>query len=438
MTRTLASASWFDLARHDVRSTMPAALQPSMQNGILERVFYDALLPEFLYPAIADNEPWQANMGDTQTKTRTGLLSPKTTPITGSDPSASTYGLEQWSVTMDQYGDAIDTNMLTSAMTLQSQFLRNIQTLGIGAGQSLNQLARNKLYGAYAGGRTYCTTAGTSDTALIVKDVSGFSTVLVNGVPTAVSSTNPLTVTIAGVANTVTGVNAGTLTLTLGTARVDVAGDYVVAANSPVSFRAGGSARNSDFDMTSADTATLALYRQAVVRLRKQNVPTVGGNYIAHITPDTESQLFADPDFKQAYQGRGDSAVYRDLSIGTFAGLDWVRNNETPVAVGGSGANVNIARTIVVGDGCLTGDPFADMGTLLAGTGVEGVPAIRMIGPATGVQVALIVRPPQDRLQQIVGSAWQWTGDFGIPSDVTANGADPARFKRAVVVEHIF
>ena len=70
--------------------------------------------------------------------------------------------------------------------------------------------------------------------------------------------------------------------------------------------------------------------------------------------------------------------------------------------------------------------------------GAQGndVVALRMVGPATGVQVALIVRPPQDRLQQNISSAWSWVGDFGVPSDVTAAGGDAARYKRAVMVEH--
>ena len=168
-----AARPWFQLGRHDVRSTVPAAIRAMMQNGLLDRVFMEALRPEFIFPALADPEPWQGGLGDTKTMTRKGLLAPATTAITGSDTSAATYGIEQWSVTMDQYGQAIDTNMLTSAMALQSKFLADVQTLGINAGQSLNQIARNKLYNAYAGGRTWCTTTATSDTSIIVNSVAG-------------------------------------------------------------------------------------------------------------------------------------------------------------------------------------------------------------------------------------------------------------------------
>ncbi|ACU39441.1 hypothetical protein [Actinosynnema mirum] len=425
---------WFRLGRHDVWSTLPAAIRSLMQNGLLERAFEDALLPEFQFAAIADNEPWAANLGDTSTRTRTGLLAPKTTPVTGSDPSASTYAVEQWSVTMDQYGDSIDTNMMQSAMTIASKYLRDVQTLAIGAGQSLNQIARNKLYRAYSGGRTWATAGGSSDTSITVASVDGFTHVGVNGVPTPVSASTPLTVSIEGVANTVTGVSAqtGPGTLTLGTARADTTGDSVVAANAPVSYRPA--AKSSANALTSSDTATLALFRNAVVRLRKQNVPTVGGFYVAHIPPDTEGQLFADPDFKQAAQGAVESPIYRNLSLGRFAGIDWVRNNETPTVTSATG--VTVQRPLVVGEGALTANPFEGNGNLLDGTGVENNPNIRIIGPATGVQVALITRPPQDRFQQNLSTTWSWVGDFGVPSDATAASGDPARYKRAVMIEH--
>ncbi|MFC5802800.1 hypothetical protein [Streptomyces formicae] len=432
MTTLTAAKPWFRLDRHDVRSTVPAAIRAMMQNGILDRVFQEALIPEFIFPAIADAEPWQGALGDTKTFTRKGLLAPATSAITGSDTSAATYGIEQWSVTMDQYGQAVDTNMLTSSMALANKFLADVQTLGVNAGQSLNQIARNKLYTAYAGGRTWCTTAGSSDTSIIVQSVAGFTHVLVNGVPTAVSASNPLTVTIEGVANTVTGVNAGTSTLTLGTARADTAGDYLVAANAPTTIRPTG---DTAYDLTGSNVATFAMFRAAVARLRRMNVPTLGGYYVAHIDPDTETQLFSDSDFKQALQGRVDSPIYRDLSIGRFGGIDWVRNNEAPTLLGGSAGTVTVHRPIVMGAGALSASPFEGMGDLLRGTGVEAVPDIAMINVAPGVDVARIVRPPQDRLQQVISTSWSWVGDYGVPSDSLAN-SDAALFKRAVVLEH--
>jgi hypothetical protein len=431
MTVLTAAKPWFRLDRHDVRSTVPAAIRAMMQNGIIDRVFQEALRPNFIFPAIADAMPWQGGLGDTKTFTRKGLLAPATTAITGSDTSAATYSIEQWSVTMDQYGQAVDTNMLTSSMALASKFLADVETLGINAGQSINQIARNKLYNAYMGGRTWCTTAGASDTSIIVNSVAGFQFVLVNGVPTAVSASNPLSVTIAGVANTVTGVNTGTNTLTLGTARADVVGDAVVAANAPTTIRPTGS---TAYDLTTSNTATFAMFRSAVTRLRKMNVPTVGGYYPAHIDPDTEAQLFSDSDFKQALQGRVDSPIYRDLSIGRFGGIDWVRNIEAPTILGGSAGNVTVHRPIVLGAGALVAAPFEGMGELLRGTGVEDVPDISMIEAAPGVQVARIVRPPQDRLQQTLSTSWSWVGDYGVPSDSTTG--DAALYKRAVVLEH--
>jgi len=431
MTTLTAAKPWFRLDRHDVRSTVPAPIRAMMQNGILDRVFQEALKPNFIFPAIADAMPWQGGLGDTKTFTRKGLLAPATTPITGSDTTAATYGIEQWSVTMDQYGQAVDTNMLTSSMALASKFLADVETLGINAGQSINQIARNKLYGAYMGGRTWCTTAGSSDTSIIVNSVAGFQYVLVNGVPTAVSASNPLTVTVAGSANTVTGVNTGTNTLTLGTARADVVGDAVVAANAPVTVRPTGS---TAYDLATTNVATFALFRSCVTRLRKMNVPTVGGYYIAHIDPDTEAQLFSDSDFKQALQGRVDSPVYRDLSIGRFGGIDWVRNIEAPTILGGSAGNVTVHRPIVLGAGALVAAPFEGMGDLLRGSGVEDVPDISMVNAAPGVDVARIVRPPQDRLQQNLSTSWSWVGDYGVPSDSTTG--DAALYKRAVVLEH--
>ena len=428
-----------DPARHDIRSALPPALQPMLQNGFLEHSFKTALFPSLLYAAAADAEPWLDNLGATRTSTRKGLLPVVTTPTTGSDASLATYPLEQWSVKMDQYSQAVATDMLSNLVALASKYAADIQTLGLNAGQSINALARNKLYTAYKGGRTWVTTTNTTSTTIAVHDVEGFLYKNVNGVPTAVSAGNPLTVTVGGVANTVTGasVTSGAGNLTVGTTTAVTVGDAIVAANAPVSIRPTG---NTAFNLTSGSIATASLFRSAVARLRKMNVPTVNGNYIAHIDPDTEAQLFADADFKQAYQGRGDSAVFQNMSIGTFLGIDWVRNTEAPVitdggtAASGAAGTLTVHRPIVLGAGALIAAPLQGQGQLLTETGVSTVPNIAMVNVANGIDVVLIVRPPQDNLQQAIVSTWSWTGDFGVPSD--ANTGDAATFKRAILVEH--
>lgn len=435
MTPT-ASASWFRLDRFPgVRDTLPAAIREIMQNGLLDRAFQDALLPEFLFPAVAQSRPWRANLGDTVQFTRTGLLAPVDTPITGSDPSASTYGIESYSMTMEQYGNAVDTNMLQSAMTLASKFLEDQQKLAVNAGQSLNRIARSKLYGAYRGGRTWATAGATSDSTIVVYDTAGFTHVLVDGKPTPVSASNPLPITIEGVANTVTAVDTGTNTLTLGTARVDVVGDAVVSNVAPYSIRAGS--RDTAYDLTASDVATFALFRSAVARLRRQNVPTVQGTYVAHIDASTEEQLFADTEFQALYRGRAESETFRNQSIGVFGGITWVRNEEVETLPDAATAasNVEVTRPVVVGGQALVAGPFEDMGNLLTELGAASASSeVTMLAGPGGINIARIIRAPQDRLQQVVGSAWSWVGDFAVPSDSVTG--DASVYKRAVVVEH--
>ncbi len=50
-------------------------------------------------------------------------------------------------------------------------------------------------------------------------------------------------------------------------------------------------------------------------------------------------------------------------------------------------------------------------------------------------RVRLIIRAPQDRLQQFVSCAWSITTSFPVPSDQTAPSGQE-RYKRAIVLEH--
>lgn len=421
------------LFRHPVRDLLPAAVRSIIQDGMLEGVFENALVPDFLFPAYADLEPVEGARGQRITRTRSGLLTPTTTALTG-DPSADNYTIEQWSAVLDQYGNSMDTNMLANATSFARKFVQDVQTLGINAGQSLNRLARQRLYGAYAGGRTWTrTTDGASNTSLQVNSVDGFEFVIVNGVPTAVSASNPLNITINGVANTVVGVDRATRTLTLGTGTTDTQGHAVVAANAPVSIRPN--ARASAFNITTGDTATVGLFFDAVARLRAMNVPAMeDGTYHAHVDPFTMRQLLSDTEFRQAFQSQGPSDDYRQGRLTIFGGVTFIMNNEVPT-ITGDGQTNTVRRPIVLGGGSLISTPLDGQGQLLSGTGVEDVPGISMIEMPGGLECVLIVRPPQDRLQQVVSTSWAWTGDFAVPTDSTTG--DSAIVKRGVVIEHL-
>lgn len=419
-----------------IRDQLPEALRLLMQNGMLERTFQDGLLPQFLYPAAGTNRPWQGGMGDTVTFTRIGFLDPVTDSLNGADPSAQTPSSEQYSMTMADYGNSVDTDLVTSSMSLSSLFLENVQKLGVNAGQSLNRIARNRLYDAYSGGRSWVVTAqGSASTTCVVNSAKGFA-VARNATTQrneAVSATNPLTVTVAGVANTVVGVDLSTDTLTLGTAVTQAAGDAVVAANAPFSVRAG-TGNDTAFDIGAADNVTFKDFRAAVTRLRRMSVPTVGGAYVAHINAETEAQLFDDVEFQRLYEGAAASPVYQNLSLGRFGGIDWVRNEEAPTISNGT---ITVQQPIVCGSGGLINGPFQDYIGALTSAG-QGTADIRAIGGGAmngvGMNVALITRLPQDKMHRKVSSSWGWIGDFAIPTDVTTG--DASLFKRCVVVEH--
>jgi N4-gp56 family major capsid protein len=407
-------------------NAFPDSIKVIVQNGILERTFQQALMPKLLYRQIATPRPFQANLGERVIFTRTGLMEPVTTPLPpGTDPTPSSYGIEQYEMSLNQYGNAIDTNMLASQIALASKFLEDNQKLAFNAGQSLNWLTRDKLYKAYLSGNAYAVGSGSNSTSLKVNDVNGFTTQLVNGQQTSVSPANPLSITINGTPNAVIGADPTTNTLTLQTAATWADGDPVIASNAPKIIRPN--AKTTTMKLQSTDVVTFKHFIAAVAYLRANNVPDFGGYYVAHIDPITEQQLFDDPDFKQALVGRVDSPIYQTFSIGRFAGIDWVRNTEAPTTTGTGG--ITVRRPIVMGADCLIEGPLQGFGQLLEGTGVDRPGIVTMVNG-----IALIHRPPLDRLQQIISSAWSWVGDFAVPTDALTGS--PAQYKRAVVIEH--
>ena len=443
--------------------TMPSALQPIIQQGFLEREFHDGLTSAIGYRAVADREPVAINVGETVTKTRTGLKAPATTPMTPSNNtnldnglSPSAFTVEQYTLAINMYADTIDLNVVTSQVGIANQFLKNAQTNGIQARQTIDRLARNALFNAYLGGNTRVrTTLGAPATTINVDDVRGFQTVLVNGQFVAVSVSNTAQVLVGSNTYTLTGVAvdgsnvstasasgglSGTLTFSGNVTVADgTAANTVAHANAPVLVRpngkwSGGSAAAATTALTSlvaADVLTLGTIEDAIAALRN-NTGIQDQVFNLYLDNVSMRQLFADQDFKLMYQGQFGSQAIQAGKVFQLMGANFIPTTEAFVQTNGG---VKVRRPILVAPGALVEGDFAGMEAKAHDMG--GINAeVQMVDG-----VAQVTRGPLDRLQQIVGQSWYWIGGFVAPTDATANSniiptAGSQYLKRAVVIEH--
>jgi hypothetical protein len=435
-------------------SNFPAALQPIIQQGFLEREFQQALASRLGYRAVAEREQVAVGIGETLTKTRAGLRPAVTTPVA---PAANTdldngltpggWGVEQYTLHINHYAATTDLNMVTSRVGIAGQFLQNAYVNGEQAARSLDELARNALFDAYFRGNTRVrTTLGAPAASVAVDDVRGFQHVHVNGVPMPVSPTNTLSVQLGNGTYTLTSVAVdasnvstapGGVSGVLGfSGNVSVAdgtaGNAVIAANASVIIRPGG--RASTAALTAADTLDMASLLDAVAKLRMNAVPDIDGAYNCYLDPISARQLFGDEDFRQLFAGAGTaSQLFRQSMVNDFLGLRFIPTTEAYVQPHPTLSGVVVRRPIVCGRGALVEGDFAGMAAS------DVAPRDAIVTLVDGV--AMVTRAPIDRLQQIVAQSWYWIGGFAAPSDTTTNPAtvptaSNAAFKRAVMVEH--
>lgn len=452
---------------------IPPAILNLVQTGLLERAFHDALFPALLYRAEAQFEPWPSHVGTEMVFTRAGLLAPVTTPTTpGVDPTPQTLNYEQWVATLARWTATIDTHMPTSAVANADEFIRNIQQLGLQAGQSLNRLPRNALFQSYLQGQTVLIQATAAiDTSIRVASINGFTSVLIVGTvtrPQVVSPTFPKPILIGPtlIARNVIGFVAddpndpnspGTLLLDAAVGAIVAVRASVLAGDRPRVIRSGG---GSSVDAIGAgDIFTLQDAINATNLLRKANVmPHEDGYYHGHISTDGNGQVFQDPAFQRLNTALPDHTYYQQAFLGTIAGISFFINNEAPdllnsgprTSTGGSAfysrdigaettnfAGVNIGRVVVTGRGAIYEMGF-DENNYVSEAGVTGKKADFTL-TNNGIQIetdriSLILRAPLNRLQDQVSSTWSYTGAFPVPTDISAGG--PQIVKRAVVIEH--
>lgn len=450
---------------------MPVALQNVIQQGFLEREFRTGLQSALGYRAIADQEPVAINVGETVTKTRAGLKAPVTTPLNpssntnldnGITPSSQT--VEQYVLGVDQYGDSIDLNLVTSQVGIANQFLLNAKTNGIQGRQSLDRIARNALFNGYLGGNTRVrTTLGAPAATINVDDVRGFELVLAGNstasagkyVPVSGTYTAPVLVglnvyTLVATArdgsnvSTTPGGFSGTLTFSGNVTVADgTALNIASHANCPVLIRPngkwkGGSAlgiATSTNSLASTDVLTLGIIEDAIANLRNN---TGMQNELFNLYLDNVSmrQLFADQDFKLMYQGQYGSAEAQQGKVFQLMGANFIPTTEAITQAHPTTAGLTVRRPILCAPGALVEGDYKGMEEKAA----------ELVGANSEIQmvdsVAQVTRGPIDRLAQIVAQSWFWIGGFTVPTDATANStiiptAGAQYMKRAVVIEHV-
>jgi len=434
----------------------PAALQPMIQQGFLQREFQDGLQSMLGFRAIAKREMFPNQIGETVTKTRPGLKAPTTTPLVPSTNtnldnglSPSTWTIEQFTLSINMYGDTIDLNTVTNKVGIKDQFLQNAKTNGIQAAQSLDRLARNSIFNAYMGGNTRVrTTLGAPAATISVDDIRGFQFVFVNGVLIPVNGTNTIAVTVGSNVYTLTTATAdgsnvstapggisgtltfsGNVTVADGTALNTVTAYNLGTGVAPFILRPNG--RGNTSQIVGTDLLTMGAVLDGVAYLRSNAVPTIDGMYNLYLDPVSARQFFADPDFKILFQGA--TAAAKEFRMGRVVELVDVRVIPTTEAYQQSLSGVKVRRAILCGADALVEGDFEGMGEADTER-TNGI--IEMVD-----DVVQVTREPLDRLQQIIAQSWYWIGGFVAPTDQTVNAnivptASASYYKRAVVIEH--
>lgn len=417
---------------------LPDAIAGTIQNGILERRLYESMKPALLWRGLASRERHPGRIGELVTKTRDGLIAPDTeasakrTP--GGDPSVVTRSVEQFTYQVAPYGKSVQIQLPASYVAQANRFLADTSALGFHAAQTLGRIARNRLLAAYGGGNTFATT-GTTSTSLVVKDATGFDTVMVNGSPVPVSVTNPLPIAIAGTANNVTACNLATNTLTVTSATWSQY-DAVVRTDAAKVFRQGS--RTSDHLLISSDVASAAAFRAAAASMRSDNVPGLDGSpagmYGCFVDPQIETSLLADPEIHDAIKAVGLTGPFADGAVGDYAGIRFIRNTEMSKLASDSDYQTTIYRSFMFGMDSLIEAfiPEQAFATEVVPEGIAQANHYKMALDAEGTST-LIVRAPLDPTGEMITASWVGTLDWAVPTD-SLNQTGPARYKRCRVI----
>ena len=447
----------------------PGNLSIAIQEGHLERRFIKALQAQLGYRGCVTREVFNTQIGETTTKTRGGLLSTNTTPL---DPTANTnfdngltptnWNAEQYTMSINQYGDTMDLNLQADKVGIATQFLQNAYKLGEQSRRSLDQLVRQTLLNSYMGGNTRVTvTLGAPNVTINVDDIRGFQFVIPTsganqGKQVPVSVGDPMDVRVgdnvytlnAAVADLVNASSVASIggisgTLTFSAAVIVADGTLnqpVIGAFAPEIVRPND--RETSQQLVAGDILTIERIQQALTFLDNNAVPpTADGMYHMYISPNSMKHLFADPEFRNLVFGTTvRNAPYDNFFISEILGVKFIKVNTPPVTTLDTQV---IERPILVGGEAVVEGVFAGTEEYLRGSesfGSEGAGGYDITyGPMTQ-DIAMINRMPLDRLKQIIAQTWLFAGGWVAPTDALTTPAvlptaTDSYYKRAVLIE---
>lgn len=450
-------------------NNLPAALQSVIQTGFLEHQFGLPLKAKLGFRAIADREPFTANIGETITKTRTGLLPAITTPMSPAANSDITSGLtpqnysvEQYILSIAQYAANMQLNIVTQKVAIADLFLRNAYTLGEQAFRSVDTIAQQTLFNAYMGGNTRVrTTLGSPNATISVDDIRGFQQTLNSaGQVVTVSGSNPVNVVVGSNTYSLTGFAAdgsnvstapggvsGTLTFSTTVTVADgTALNAVVSAVAPFVIRPSTTSANVMAPTTAAISSTndinsgkltMQMILQGKATMAANGVPVVDstGMYHLYVDPLQATGLYSDPAFQQFFRGQVTTEEYRQGVVAELLGVRIEETNLNPVqTLAGVGT---VRRGMLVGQGALVEGIFTNEAYSEA---LAGVDADDMISIIDGI--AHVTREPLDALKQVVTQTWSYIGGFVVPTDTTTTAAtiptaNSSAQKRGILLESL-
>lgn len=402
------------------------------------------------------------------------------------------YNNEQYTLTMQLFNGTQSIDIKTMPMGIVNRFRHAVKASVRQARQSIDKYRRSNLMGGlcvskgtlaltagYLGGTTIVTADTTASNTCHVDDVSGFNFVIVNGTQQPVSGGNPLPLLKNGVqianvtgfaldtsnaaVNPKTGNAIGNLgssmrqlrgtsaalvgaptvpvgaasgrgasgTLTLDTAVSFTAGDVIQSGFAPQIIYPNGKSHYSQ--LGNSDLYSEACIADQVAFLRDASVPPIIDDlYLCILDNTTWRQLYADADFKQAFETRGGDPVYSRMRLAAHLGVAFFMSTNAPYTPKNGNLSNPVRWPVVVGQGALIDGP-SDVNALFNNITDEEKKFV-YTEEHDGIVSAL--RPPIDANGRFMQISWESIRGITVPTDLTANGivetAGDGYAKRAV------